>query len=53
VVPGVDHSFAWGRRFRRLTRDDERLLATVGALHFIALASVTGHRFVAVVAQSP
>jgi len=34
----VERSFAWAARFRRLTRDDERLPATVEGLHFVAFA---------------
>ena len=33
---GVERSFAWASRFRRLTRDYERLPATRLGLHFAA-----------------
>jgi transposase len=32
----VERSFAWTVRFRRLTRDYERLPQTVAGLHFVA-----------------
>jgi len=34
----VERSFAWASRFRRLTRDYERLTETVKGLHFLAVA---------------
>lgn len=36
--PNGERSFAWGARFRRVARDDERLLATVAGLHLVAFA---------------
>jgi transposase len=32
----VERSFGWSARFRRLTRDYERLTQTVAGLHFVA-----------------
>jgi transposase len=49
----VERSFAWAARFRRLTRDYERLPETVAGLHFVAFACLMLHRLVTVVAQSP
>ena len=34
----VERSFAWSARFRRLTRDYERLPETLAGLHFVAFA---------------
>ncbi len=34
----VERSFAWAARFRRLTRDYERLASTLAALHYLAFA---------------
>ena len=34
----VERSFAWGARFRRLTRDYERLSETLAGLHFVVFA---------------
>ncbi len=34
----VERSFAWSTRFRRLTRDYERLPETLAGLHFVAFA---------------
>jgi len=42
----VERSFGWLARFRRLTRDYERLPATVKGLHFLAFAMLMVHRFV-------
>jgi len=49
----VERSFAWAARFRRLTRDYERLPETVAGLHFVAIACVMVHRLVMSIAQSP
>jgi transposase len=49
----VERSFAWVSRVRRLARDHECLPETVAGLHFIAFASLTPHRLVAVVADCP
>ena len=35
----VERSFAWTTRFRRLTRDYERLPQTLAGLHFVAFAT--------------
>lgn len=35
---GVERSFGWLNRFRRLTRDDERLPETLAGLHCVAFA---------------
>jgi len=35
---GVERSFAWASRFRRLARDYERLPETVAGLHFVVFA---------------
>jgi len=34
----VERDFAWASRFRRLTKDYERLPATLAGLHFVAFA---------------
>ena len=36
----VERSFAWKSRFRRLSRDYERLAQTLAGLHFVAFASI-------------
>jgi transposase len=43
----VERGFAWATRFRRLARDDERLAATLAALHFLAFVCLLLHRFTA------
>ena len=48
----VERSFAWMARFRRLTRDYERLAQTLVGLHFVAFAILMAHRFVTLIAQS-
>jgi transposase len=48
----VERSFAWMARFRRLTRDYERLEETLAGLHFIAFAMLMAHRFVTSMAQN-
>ena len=48
----VERSFAWMARFRRLTRDYERLSATLLGLHFVAFAMLMAHRFVTFMTQS-
>ncbi len=40
----VERSFAWAARFRRLTRDYERLPETLAGLHFVAFACLMLHR---------
>ena len=42
----VERSSAWMARFRRLTRDYERLSETLVELHFVAFAILMAHRFV-------
>ena len=49
----VERSFAWASRFRRLSKDYERLPETVAGLHFVAFACLMLHRLVTVAAQSP
>jgi hypothetical protein len=46
VAPGVERSFAWIARFRRLARDYERLHSVLAGLHFIAFACLLLHRVV-------
>jgi|SRR5215216_2112027 len=42
----VERSFAWTARFRRLTRDFERLAETLAGLHFLAFALLMLRRLV-------
>lgn len=46
----VERSFAWTARFRRLTRDFERLPETFRSLHFLAFAILMLHTFVRTIA---
>jgi transposase len=48
----VERSFAWAARFRRLTRDYERLPATLAGLHFLAFAILLLRRFVELMVHS-
>ena len=48
----VERSFAWMTRFRRLTRDYERLAETLVGLHFVAFAMLMAHRFITFMVQS-
>ncbi|MDV2997143.1 MAG: IS5 family transposase ISAzo23 [Chroococcidiopsis sp. SAG 2025] len=48
----VERSFAWTGRFRRLTRDYERLAQTLVGFHFVAFAVIMLRRFVDLVRQS-
>lgn len=48
----VERSFAWMARFRRLTRDYERLTETLAGLHFVAFAILMAVRFVTAMAES-
>ena len=48
----VERSFAWMARFRRLTRDYERLSETLVGLHFIAFAILMARDFITVMVQS-
>lgn len=49
---GVERSFAWAARFRRLARDYERLPETLVGLHFLAFAMVTLKQAVQLITQS-
>ena len=49
----VERSFGWAARFRRLARDDERLLETVAGLHLVASTWLTTHQLVAAIVQRP
>ncbi len=48
----VERSFGWAARFRRLTRDYERLPETLAGLHFLAFAVLMLKRFVEIMAHS-
>ena len=48
----VERSFAWAARFRRLTRDYERLPETLVGLHFLAFAMVMLKQAVHLFSQS-
>ena len=48
----VERSFAWAARFRRLTRDYERLDTTLKGFHYIAFAILMTARPVDAVIQS-
>jgi transposase len=48
----VERTFAWAARFRRLSRDYERLPETLAGLHFLALACVMLARLTAGLGQS-
>lgn len=50
---GVERSFAWMARFRRLARDYERLPETLVGLHWLAFTVLMVHRFVLVLAHCP
>jgi transposase len=49
----VERSFAWATRFRRLTKDDERLPETVAGLHFVAFACLMLHKLALLPGASP
>jgi transposase len=49
----VERSFAWMTRFRRLSRDYERLPETLAGLHLLAFAVLMLHRFAFIMAHSP
>ena len=49
---GVDRSFAWAARFRRLARDYERLAAILGALHYLAFGCIMLANLVKALAQT-
>ena len=44
---GVERSFGWAGRFRRLACDAEQLAETLAGLHFVAFAILMLKRFVA------
>ena len=48
----VERSFAWAGRFRRLTRDYERLADTLVGFHLVAFAILMLKRFTDLAAQS-
>jgi transposase len=48
----VERTFAWAARFRRLSRDYERLPETLAGLHFLALACVMLARLMSGLGQS-
>lgn len=48
----VERSIGWAARFRRLTRDYERLPETLAGLHYLAFAILMLKRFVEVVLHS-
>jgi transposase len=43
---GVDRSFAWVARFRRLARDFERLPEVLAGLHVMAFVCLLLHQFI-------
>jgi transposase len=47
----VERSFAWLARFRRLSRDYERLEQTLVGLHFVAFGVLMLHNFVRLITQ--
>jgi transposase len=49
----VERSFGWSTRFHRLTRDYERLAATVAGLHLVAFVSLFLRRAVTLLIPSP
>jgi transposase len=48
----VERSFAWMARFRRLSRDYERLARTLAGFHFVAFACLMLARAVQILAES-
>jgi transposase len=48
-----ERSFGWSTRFRRLTRDYERLASTVAGLHLVAFVTLFLQRAVALLIPSP
>jgi transposase len=48
----VERSFAWSARFRRLTRDFERLPEVLAGLHFLAFACLMLHKLIHLYASS-
>jgi len=49
----VERSFAWAARFRRLSRDYERLPETVAGLHFLAFGMLMLSKHFAQLLESP
>ena len=49
----VERNFGWSTRFRRLTRDYERLASTVAGLHLVAFVGLFLHRAVELLIPSP
>jgi transposase len=49
----VERSFAWAARFRRLSRDDERLAETLAGWHWLAFVVLMLHRVALTTAQGP
>lgn len=49
----VERSFGWMSRFRRLSRDYERLSATLAGYHFVAFALLMGRSISAVLHNAP
>lgn len=49
----VERSFGWTTRFRRLTRDYERLASTVAGLHVVAFVTLFVQRAVGLLIPSP
>ena len=49
----VERSFGWSTRFRRLTRDYERLSSTLAGLHLVAFVGLFLQRAVALLIPSP
>jgi transposase len=48
----VERSFAWAARFRRLSRDYERLPETLAGFHFLAFVILMLKRLVVLLVQS-
>jgi transposase len=48
----VERSFGWMARFRRLSRDYERLADTLAGLHFLAFALLMLHKFMQTMAYT-
>lgn len=49
----VERSFAWAARFRRLSRDYERLAQTLAGFHYLAFACLMLHRIVPLISSEP
>ncbi|MEM6313115.1 MAG: transposase, partial [Planctomycetota bacterium] len=48
----VERNFAWATRFRRLTKDYERLPGTLAGLHVLAFATLMLAQFTALATES-